>query len=601
MLVAILSFLVIHFRNAAGAKYNKDAQEYSTKGCTSDTNLAPNVHGPVIIQNYYIPPDFKDRPSHPEGQQGFVVWGGCFIYSVLWTIFIIWIFLGYSKRWLSTEPEDGPTRHRVGRTPTIAISYELSPADSKANLSPTSTPEIVNTTSIGRGKQFPSQDSNSSRPPTPTTLKLWDVKEPYLPSSRRQIQMTSFVIGGLEQNVNSGDQEHGPISYPGSPIHSYPVQASLPRAYFKNRGVSGNDSTSKRAKVKTHHTPYLHLISPNQRPNQCRHRDSMPNMVETRLVHKRSSLEVSLYGNPRLVRPGFVAWFILVVAVNGRFPDPEHDLEFWKNMLNDPALESESIYFASLAGDEATRENIDKAITRLFHHSEALGIFDHSKLFVYLTGEGDGQNAMCLPKEEILSKKDINQLLWELRATWGYTRPITLVIDICRSDRYEQGIEFHHGIELISSCSAGQEAQAIRFQSDQDLPYSCFFLAMMIASFDSLASTSAYFKANVGLHLNELIDLMKSNPSKKASDENDKGPGPQKPDWSQVNDLSTLLELTRMLSRTKVARGVRDFFMRYFPVGNTTHAFITEYRPLSEGQTSHRLRGASMHAPVVHS
>ncbi|KAH7341513.1 hypothetical protein B0J17DRAFT_263175 [Rhizoctonia solani] len=235
-------------------------------------------------------------------------------------------------------------------------------------------------------------------------------------------------------------------------------------------------------------------------------------------------------------------------------------------MLDDPALKSESIYFATLSGEEVTHESIKQSIAQLFHASEALGLFDHAKIFVYLTGEGDYRNRMCLSKKETISKEDINGWLLELRGTWGYNRPITLVFDICRSNGNEQEARMHHGIELISSCSAGQQSQAIRFKFNQDIPYSCFFLAFVIASFDSSGGTTFSFKDEIERRLNQFIGLMRSNPSSNISEEINEGPGPQEPDWSQAGNPSTFLELAIMLSRTKIAREARALAIKYLPV-----------------------------------
>jgi hypothetical protein len=99
----------------------------------------------------------------------------------------------------------------------------------------------------------------------------------------------------------------------------------------------------------------------------------------------------------------------LIVGVNYGPEDPEHDLEFWRKMLRDPELESEAIYLVTLAGNEATPENIENALSRLFRDSEALGISGRTRLFVYITGEGNDQNMMHLPNNEVLSKEDVNQ------------------------------------------------------------------------------------------------------------------------------------------------------------------------------------------------
>ncbi|CAE6460270.1 unnamed protein product [Rhizoctonia solani] len=537
----ILSFLIL-FPNTVGAKY-KDAQEDST-------GLAPNassLYGLVNINQYHTYLQSTEHSDYVFKQDSYIVWGGCFMCGILCIAFIIWFTLGCSQRQLS---DDGIIRRPVGRTLAIATGCEPKhPDDPKvAEVSPLSASGSIGAIQ-GRGKQVASQGPNSSPPSTPT---VWDMKEPYPTSDGRRLWMSPLAIEDWT--------ERSPVNQEHFPTIRHPVQASFPLRANLRDWESNNPPTPKLVC----RTPYLCLANSSlQRP----HRGSTLSISETRLDRKSPSLEVSLYGNPRLFRPGLIVWFILVVAVNGQLQDPEHDLEFWKKMLNDPALKSEAIYFISLVGEGATREHIREGIAQLFHDSEALGVPDRVKLFVYLTGEGNDQNSMCLLNEEGLSKREINQWMWELRATWGYTRSITLVLDICRRNGHEQEPSSYCGIEFISSCSTGQKAQAIRFESDQDMPYSCFFLALVVASLDSSMSTNASFETNIGWRLSQLVGLIKS---KQASEKNNEGPGLQEPDWSKVDDLSTFLELAKMLSRTKLAREARDFVIRYFPAENTT-------------------------------
>ncbi|CAE6409483.1 unnamed protein product [Rhizoctonia solani] len=245
---------------------------------------------------------------------------------------------------------------------------------------------------------------------------------------------------------------------------------------------------------------------------------------------QRPSLATSLYGNTRLHRTSRIAWFILVVAFDDDLPDPEHDLRFWKKMLDEPTLKSEAIHFRALPGQKATPENIENALAQLFHDSESLGMPGHTRLFVYFTGEGDGQNRMCLPNNKFLCEEDINWWLRDLRATWGYSQPITLLLDVCRTNKDMPRIQMHQGANLIFSSSLNQKAHALRFKPDRDMPYSCFMLAYIIASHASLNCTKPEFLANVEHRLRQLTTLTSLIASKIGGGD----PGSQQPDWSQA-------------------------------------------------------------------
>ncbi|CAE6351680.1 unnamed protein product [Rhizoctonia solani] len=275
----------------------------------------------------------------------------------------------------------------LGRVPGIAAGRELKLPDLKFEEATPINPGSIAPPQIKRGKRF-------------ATPAIWDMKEPYSASNERQIWMTSLVIGDWTQKNVDQDPEGSNPSL-GFPTVRYPVRASVPpRANLRNRGV-GDVSMLKGAR----RIPYLCIINPNLRRL---HRGLSPKIIES-CCQENHSLKISLYGNPRLLQPGFVAWFILIIAVNDKLQDPEHDLNFWKKMLNDPTLKSEAIYFASIAGDGATPERIYEGIVQLFHDSEALGISDHAKLVVYLTGSGDNQNRMCLPDKKYLAKEEIKK------------------------------------------------------------------------------------------------------------------------------------------------------------------------------------------------
>ncbi|KAJ1307805.1 hypothetical protein OPQ81_001888 [Rhizoctonia solani] len=138
---------------------------------------------------------------------------------------------------------------------------------------------------------------------------------------------------------------------------------------------------------------------------------------------------------------------------------------------------------------------------------------------------------MYLLGGEFLSAEDIDRWLWELRTSCGYTRPITLVLDICRINEDKPSTKMHRGVGLIYSSSLGEKAHALQFKSEQDTPYSSFMLAFVIASSASQASTNTDFVAAIEQHLNKLTELI----SLAASINGDEDPGPQQPDWSQAD------------------------------------------------------------------
>jgi hypothetical protein len=137
---------------------------------------------------------------------------------------------------------------------------------------------------------------------------------------------------------------------------------------------------------------------------------------------------------------------------------------------------------------------------------------------------------MCLSNNNVLSEEDINQWIWDLRATWGYIRPITLVLDVCRTNKGIEPMKVHRGANLICSSSLGQKAPAIRFKSNQDMPYSSFMLAYLIASRTSLTRMNPQFLADIEYHLRQLTALTSLIASKTGGEDL----GCQEPDWSRA-------------------------------------------------------------------
>ncbi|KAG8760686.1 hypothetical protein FRC11_015097 [Ceratobasidium sp. 423] len=538
--------LFIYSLSVSTTKYNKVTSDQQTSNLAPDANVAFSFHGPVNIHNHHNPLGWAERPSYHSEQLAFIVWTGWCLFGISWAAaaFVLGRRLRHTQR-PGQPPEkagDGFTSRRVGRTSAIVSGRQLSSSSdlSEPGASSSAVSEAPSSAHGQRGKRLALHGFSFSPTPPP-----WKVKEPYTtPFGKDQMPSLTTVIKGLQFEEKSGSmaqEPNRPISPPVSRARLYPIQAPPAPLANTNDQDSRKDpivfGRLKRIKDKTRgrFIPYPSLATPSVRR---RHRGLTPGTVEARHVERKSSLEITLFGNSHLLQPNPITWFILIVAVDypGRdLQDPKHDLEFWKKMLDDPALDSEIIYFAELTGEQATPENIKTELAQLYHDSGALVTVGRPNLFVYLTGEGDDQNRMHLLGGKSVSEEDIDQWLQEFRATWGYTRPTTLVLDICRVNKHKPSARMHHGVELICSSSPGEKALALRFKSEQDTPYSSFTLAFVIASSVSPTSTGPSFVSAIEHRLQQFTQLRRLAASREGPGASaDLVSGSQRPDWSQA-------------------------------------------------------------------
>ncbi|CUA69078.1 hypothetical protein RSOLAG22IIIB_03756 [Rhizoctonia solani] len=173
--------------------------------------------------------------------------------------------------------------------------------------------------------------------------------------------------------------------------------------------------------------------------------------------------------------------FILAVAVAyDDLEDPQHDFELMQAWLKDH--KSGDVRFRGLSGEEATREKIENAICELYR--EALQV-PGSNLLILLTGEGHYTNKMHLLKGRFITDSDLRIWLWKLRNESKPTEvPTTIILDYCRPNKHIPLGNAQEGVKFIWSCSLGQTAAALRLPSTQDIPRSCFLLALMMFSYN---------------------------------------------------------------------------------------------------------------------
>ncbi|KAF8674155.1 hypothetical protein RHS04_07403 [Rhizoctonia solani] len=583
-------------------QYNTAGDDPPSVGSPSGTDITVNFYGPVDVHyHHHHPTQFYDQFGKALGQLVLSLWTCC-VLGLLYALTNAYRVRTRSRAHVTGESEDKSAHHLGGRTSAIVSCCELSlPHDpDKAEAHHPSAPETSASTNIQRGKKFASQGpSSQSRPTLVTSQNPWDIKEPYYTSYKRQVWMSPLVMEDVttkdqeEKGFTGGESGNHTLSS-GSSTSRYPVRLSPPRVKSKNqKGAFESAPGLQHVKSKRRLIPYLNLKDPGIK-NRCR--NSIPNIP----TNDKPPLTTSLYGKSCFRRSTFIVWFILLVGVDdesndSEFKDPEHDLEFWRKVLEDPDLESEFIRFAILAGSEATLQNIEKALDQLFHDSGALGIPGRTRIFVYFTGEGSGQNTMRLQNNLFLSKKDIDQWLWQLRATWGYSQTITLVFDICRVNKDEPFISMHDGVELICSCSPGQKAPALKFA--EDTLYSSFMLAFLIASTVSSRSSIHKLKKDIEQRVVQMTEVGEMAALRQKIEP----PGPQTPDWTCCHDGSTFLELAQMLSGSRIVRRVCNYItqLSYFPGKNISPDSTYDYGPLPSDRTTGHIRGASQHISVV--
>ncbi|EUC66357.1 hypothetical protein RSOL_474750 [Rhizoctonia solani AG-3 Rhs1AP] len=155
---------------------------------------------------------------------------------------------------------------------------------------------------------------------------------------------------------------------------------------------------------------------------------------------------------------------------------------------------SERTYFRSISGERATLETIEEAMGELYR--ESLKSLD-SSILILLTGDGDEENRMHLMGDVFITDQDLRRWMWRFQInSHPNKRTVTIILDHCRPNKDvpfgtrplpSLPIRTGHlppiGVDLIWSCSPGQMAAALLLPSTQDIPRSCFLLALMMASY----------------------------------------------------------------------------------------------------------------------
>ncbi|KAG8716083.1 hypothetical protein FRC11_009708, partial [Ceratobasidium sp. 423] len=373
------------------------------------------------------------------------------------------------------------------------------------------------------------------------------------------------VHGALhKESVSTAGKE--PQVYPAQPNSNVPLILKHHKPYPHNRSPlrTGTDPAplSRAARTKTH----IVRSQPLRTTSTHSHGDVPHRAFESPLL---ASLFTGSCGPPTL--------FVLAIAVayNG-LQDPQHDFGLIQEWLKDH--ESRSVRFLGISGEEARRERIEDAIGQLYR--EALRI-PGSKLLILLTGEGDYTNRMYLMGGRFVTDSDLRNWLWKLRhESKPAGVPATIVLDYCRMNKHIPLGATQEGVEFVWSCSLGQTAAALRLSSAEDIPRSCFLLALMMSSYN-YASVRIDLSAAINHELNQLSNFLDFT-SKKVHKQDqcaaclDKAPcgmlmpHPQAPDWKQAGCMQPVYDLAHVLSTITIVPKIYRVLMnnRWFREAN---------------------------------
>ncbi|CAE6505109.1 unnamed protein product [Rhizoctonia solani] len=441
-----------------------------------------------------------------------------------------------------------------------------------------------------RVQELASQQAGSNGAETPKTDKC--------PQSASATKVEVDRENAITQDISQGG---------GVAARKEPIRVQPRRLFPKNPSVTVPIDRFSRFPLRTGTDPaFISSTICEERPLPLR----MPSMHGDEIGFPRAAkapLQVTLYSGSRKLPSTASTFFILAVGIAyDNLKDPHHDLGILETLFK--GHESEGTRFKGISGEEATLDAIEEAMGELYR--EALKT-SGSNMLVLLTGDGDEKNRMHLMGDVVITDQDLRRWMWKLQIDCHpNNRTVTIILDYCRTNPDIQlplGVT-HVGVEFIWSCSPGQVAAGLRFPSTQNVPRSCFLLAVMMASYSARNQRDLDLIVAINYELHRLLRLLELTHKKiheagrcTPCSEGKPCPMPllrtQDPDWQQAGSMKSVYDIVGALSKMDIVSEVYDLFMgnRFFceanelPVDGVTFKSATSHQ---SGMTQHQ-RGSS--------
>ncbi|KAG8689961.1 hypothetical protein FRC11_014659 [Ceratobasidium sp. 423] len=514
---------------------------------------------------------------------------------------------GYAGKSGSSDAQDSYGSHPNEPEPRSKWTYEpLSIADSSGENAGRSRQDV------GRGRRVAavaaSPAYNQVQELAFQQSRSNGAKTPRLDNYPQSTSVAKVEVGKENAVAQCVSQDKGVAA------RKEPVRVQPRRSFPKNPSIVTLIDRFSRFPLRTGTDPtFISSIAYQERPQLLRtsstHEDEVGFPRGT-----KTPLQVTLYNGSRklpstphalLIPSTASTLFILAVGIAyADLKDPHHDLGILEMLLQ--GHESERSRFKSISGEEATLEAIEEAMGEIYR--EALKS-SGSNVLILLTGDGDEENRMHLMGDAVITDQDLRRWMWKLQIDCHpENRTVTIILDYCRTNPDIPLRAPHVGVEFIWSCSPGQTAAGLRFPSTQNIPRSCFLLAVMMASYSARNQRDLDLIIAINYELHRLLRLLELTHKKiheagRCVPCNEGRPCPmpplrtQDPDWQQAGSMASFRDVVDALSKMDIVSEVYDLFMgnRFFREANELPVNGVIFKPTLSHQSgmtqSHR--GAS--------
>ncbi|CAE6505400.1 unnamed protein product, partial [Rhizoctonia solani] len=179
-------------------------------------------------------------------------------------------------------------------------------------------------------------------------------------------------------------------------------------------------------------------------------------------------------------------------------PGPAHDICWLEKFFAD----QQQVRFNSLLDREASFSKIQQSVAHIYMNAQP-----NDYAILYFTGHGDSRNAFELyDGPGSLDEVTLNGWIVELRQKSSKQVPVYIIFDFCRESSVRSDAQLDRDVTVVWSCPPGQKSPDLGLSND--LPYSCFLLALLLAIYDGsechASSTVQYFARR----LTELLNVI---------------------------------------------------------------------------------------------
>ncbi|KAL5634757.1 hypothetical protein ACGC1H_002704 [Rhizoctonia solani] len=180
-------------------------------------------------------------------------------------------------------------------------------------------------------------------------------------------------------------------------------------------------------------------------------------------------------------------------------PGPGHDIRWLQGFF----AYQHQFHFTPLLDEQATFDAIYQNVAHIYSNADP-----SSYVILYFTGHGNGRNAFELYDKHrgSLDEVILNEWIVELRRKTSKRIPVYIIFDFCRDSLDRSDAQLDDDVTVIRSCPPGQQSPDLKLC--EDLPYSCFLLALLLAIYDGSKHHTSSSMETFSYRLMELFNVI---------------------------------------------------------------------------------------------